>query len=646
MAYKDYMKALKLGEKAYKDSIDQGKSPYLPVLDEILTHADIEYEIPLGVSYIPLEQVVGTATRGRTTCFSSNFMPLMQYETEFGAKWASLYNSQLEEGIRDAVKVYEYMNKYYVLEGNKRVSVLKFLDCPIILADVVRKVPKKSDEPEIRIYYEYMDFYELTKISDILFSHTGRYAKLLSAVSETPDIAWTKEMQQDFSIFYGNFYKAFVSLGGPSLKQVTNGDALLFYLTLYPYDISKDASTEEIRSNLMKIWSDVVLMGDKDAVELLMDPEKGRGFISSMFNRIRPSRRKRIAFIYDKSPSCSNWNYGHELGRLHLQQTLKEAVETYAFVAPDPDEGAEKLLEDICAEGCDIIFAASPILIRACLKAAVAHPEVIILNCSLNSSCNTVRTYHARMYEAKFLTGMIAGSLCANDKIGYIADYPIYSAAASINAFSLGVKMVNPRAKVHLTWSTLKDFPNCHNFEGENIYYISDQDIVSPENENRNFGLYQKDGEGKTNLAMSVYNWGVFYEKLVKNILYGSWKSDEVSENKAINYWWGLSAGVIDVLCSKHLPADTAKLIELMKKNIASGDFHPLSGPLIQQGGHVHYHASEVMKPEDIMRMDWLVDNVVGSIPTVDMLREEAQPVVMLRGLYAVTAKQGGSSFL
>ena len=100
------------------------------------------------------------------------------------------------------------------------------------------------------------------------------------------------------------------------------------------------------------------------------------------------------------------------------------------------------------------------------------------------------------------------------------------------------------------------------------------------------------------------------------------------------------------MLCSKHLPADTAKLIELMKKNIASGDFHPLSGPLIQQGGHVHYHASEVMKPEDIMRMDWLVDNVVGSIPTVDMLREEAQPVVMLRGLYAVTAKQGGSSFL
>ena len=135
-----------------------------------------------------------------------------------------------------------------------------------------------------------------------------------------------------------------------------------------------------------------------------------------------------------------------------------------------------------------------------------------------------------------------------------------------------------------------------------------------------------------------------FYEKLIKSILHGSYKSEESTENKAINYWWGLSAGVIDVICSNNLPAGTVKLVELMKKTISSGDFHPLTGPLVDQEGNVHYEDSEVMKPEDIMRMDWLVDNVVGSIPTIDDLNEEAQPVVMLRGLYSATADKGGNS--
>ena len=143
---------------------------------------------------------------------------------------------------------------------------------------------------------------------------------------------------------------------------------------------------------------------------------------------------------------------------------------------------------------------------------------------------------------------------------------------------------------------------------------------------------------------MYIYNWGEFYEKLIKSILHGSYQAEESVENKAINYWWGLSAGVIDVICSNNLPAGTVKLVELMKKTISSGDFHPLTGPLVDQEGNVHYEDSEVMKPEDIMRMDWLVDNVVGSIPTIDDLNEEAQPVVMLRGLYSATADKGGNS--
>lgn len=291
----------------------------------------------------------------------------------------------------------------------------------------------------------------------------------------------------------------------------------------------------------------------------------------------------------------------------------------------------------------EIIFTVTPKLIKACLQAAIDYPEVIILNCALNSSFNTVRTYYTRMYEAKFLTGMIAGAMSINDKVGYVADYPLYGVAASINAFALGAKMVNPRVKVYLTWSSAKDYDPDSYFGEHDITYISAQDMITPKNDNRSFGLYKLTEYGRKNLAMSIYDWGVFYERLINSIQKGSWKPEEAIENKALNYWWGLSAGVIDVICSQHLPAGTVKLVELMKQAISSDTFHPLSGPLIDQQGKVHYEESEIMKPEDIVRMDWLVENVEGKIPTIDDLKEEAKQVVLLRGLYSATADKGGN---
>lgn len=644
MAYEDYLKAQKSGLKAYRASVSHGKYPYLPVLDEILSHENVEYEIHLGCEDIPLNQVVGTSTFGRTQAFASNFMPLLDYGSEFAAKWSSLATAQCEEGIHHAIKVYEYMNKYYVVEGNKRVSVLKFFNSPTIYADVTRKVPKRSDDPENRIYYEYMDFYEITKINYVRFSKPGSYARLLAATGKNATDTWTAEERQDFAFLYTEFSNVFTDKGGLSIYNVTIGDALLFYLTLYPYQEAKDAATSELKNRLDKIWQEIILLGEDDSVELSMNPTEEKTTVGSVLNMIMAPRRRTVAFVYDKEPASSDWIYSHELGRLHLEETFGDAIETRTYIADTTSDDAEQVLEKICNDGCDIVFTVTPKLIKACVKAALAHPDVIILNCALNSSYNTVRTYYTRMYEAKFLTGMIAGAVCTNDKVGYIADYPLYGAAASINAFALGAKMVNPHAKVYLAWSTLKDFDVDNYFKENNVTYISAQDMITPQNDIRKFGLYEETEYGKKNLAMSIYDWGVFYEKLINSIQRGSWKTEEYAESKAINYWWGLSADVIDVICSNNLPVGTVKLVELMKKTISSGIFHPLTGPLTDQMGQIHYEDNEVMEPEDIMRMDWLVDNVVGSIPTIDDLKEEAQPVVLLRGLNSATADKGGNT--
>lgn len=645
MAYEDYIKAQKLGLKAYKSATSRGLYPYLPVLDDILPHAHVECEVRLGISNIPLYQVIGTSTAGRTRAFANNFMPLLDYGSEFSAKWSHLVDAQIKEGIHDAIKVYEYMNKYYVVEGNKRASVLKYFDSPSILADITRIIPRKSEDLEVQIYYEFMDFYDLTKINYVQFSKLGNYPKLIEAVGKHSGEIWSDDEVMDFSSFHVAFYKAYKEKGGTKLINITCDDALLYYLSLYPYAESKEMTATEIKKNLDKIWSEIQLLQDNDSIELLMDPTTENKSVMNVFNMIMPTKKKKVAFVYDKAPSTSDWIYGHELGRLHIQENLDEIIDTQSYITNDVSEKAESILEDVCNDGNEIIFTTTPQLIKASVKVAANHPDVKILNCSLNSSHATVRTYYTRMYEAKFLTGLIAGALCNNDKIGYVADYPIYGEAANINAFALGAKMVNPRAKVYLAWCTLNNFDVNNYFKERGITYISSQDSISPENGQRRFGLYVEKNDDRKNIAVPVYHWGALYEELINSIFKGSWKIDE-SSDKAINYWWGLSAGVIDIIYSNSLPTGISKLVELMKNNIAAGVFHPFTGPITDQNDILQIDAHKVMKPEEIITMDWLYNNVIGNIPDIDELIDSAKAVVELRGLDAATHDISKSSLI
>ena len=103
-AMEEYGKAQKLGQKDYREKMLHGQSPFLPVLDDILQNVAVENQLPLGLVEIPMRLVVGTKTAGRTGAFASNFMPLLDDESEFAAKWLALYNAHLEEGIHDPIK--------------------------------------------------------------------------------------------------------------------------------------------------------------------------------------------------------------------------------------------------------------------------------------------------------------------------------------------------------------------------------------------------------------------------------------------------------------------------------------------------------------------------------------------------------------
>lgn len=178
MPMTDYVKAYKMGKKDYQYRMMHGMQPTLQVLDDILPPKGSYSEVPLGLVQIPSELIVGTKTAGRRNAFAGNFMPILKENTEFAAKWASLSTSHVNEGIREPIKAYEYMNKFYVLEGNKRVSVMKYYDVVSIPGTVTRILPPRTEDKENKIYYEFLDFYELTKINYIWFSEEGSFDKL------------------------------------------------------------------------------------------------------------------------------------------------------------------------------------------------------------------------------------------------------------------------------------------------------------------------------------------------------------------------------------------------------------------------------------------------------------------------------------
>ncbi len=636
MAYADYEKAQKAGLKAFKTAVSKGENEYLPVLDEILQDVDIVSEVNLGLVHIPLDQIVGTSNLGRTYAFANNFMPILDYKTEFGSKWSSLCDSHLEEGIREPIKAYEYMNKFYVIEGNKRVSVLKYFEAVTIPAYVTRKVPKYDENnPEIRIYYEFMDFYKLTGVNYLWFSKEGCFKRMLELTTEQPDIPWNEEQIKDFGSAHHNFCVAMKAKIAKKIP-ITSGDAFLIFIDIYGYDEIKNLSANEMKEKMDPLWDEFLMKSQGGEVELRLEPAKtGKKKFSDYFFSQAPKQIK-VAFVFDKDPDESEWLYGHELGRLYLDEHYPAQIKTLKVHNLHTEEETISAMNDLILMGVKIFFTTSSRQLGASLKVAANHPDIRIFNCSLNTSHKLIGTYYARLYETKFLAGMMAGAMAENGRIGYLADYPIVGTIANINAFALGAQMVNPGARVYLEWTTVKEVSRenaIKNFKEKGVTYISDQIMIKPSEANKQFGLYSIKDDEPVNIAMPICQWGPFYAKLIESVISGTAKQEETDSSKAINYWWGLSAGVVDLIYSRKIPDGILRLVHTIKKLIKNSQFYPFEGVIIAQGGVMKNEKDSRLTPEEIMKMNWLVENIEGDIPEIGELREEAKSIVELKGV-------------
>jgi len=183
---------------------------------------------------------------------------------------------------------------------------------------------------------------------------------------------------------------------------------------------------------------------------------------------------------------------------------------------------------------------------------------------------------------------------------------------------------------VHVQWTGIQGSDPDAYFREHGITLISGRDMQgTEENDPRAFGLYRRTESGVENLALAMWNWGVLYQKLVTSVMNGSFDEAEKSaDGRAVNYWWGFGADVIDLFTGSGLPASTLRLVRMLENGIRNGSFQPFAGVIRAKDRVILEEDNVSLSPKDILAIDWLNGNIIGAIPSPDELTPAARALV------------------
>ncbi len=329
----------------------------------------------------------------------------------------------------------------------------------------------------------------------------------------------------------------------------------------------------------------------------------------------------KVAYIYVGPVGDAGWTYAHDQGRQYLEKELPNIETSFVESVPETPADAERVLTDLVNKGNKVIFATSFGYMDSVLKVAKKYPDVIFLHCSGYKTDKNVGTYFGRMYQPRFLSGMAAGKQTKSNTIGFVAAMPIPEVVWGINSFTLGVKSVNPTAKVKVVWTNTwydpakeKDAAKSLLDAGADVIAMH-QDTPGPMQAAEEKGAFSvgyntdmRQFAPKAVLTGPVWNWGPYYVNTVKAVIDGTWKSEQ--------YFGSMADGIIDLApYGDMVSEDVRKLVDEKKQAILDGKFEVFAGPIKDQSGAVKVPEGKTMTDEEVLNMMWFVEGVDGSIP-------------------------------
>lgn len=328
----------------------------------------------------------------------------------------------------------------------------------------------------------------------------------------------------------------------------------------------------------------------------------------------------KAAFIYVGPVGDGGWTFAHDLGRQAMAKL--PYVKDVTFIESVP-EGAEstRIITSLAQKGYNLIFTTSFGYMDPTLEVASKFPEVVFMHCSGYKTADNMGTYFGRIYQPRYLSGMVAGKMTKSNIIGYVAAFPIPEVVRGINAFTLGVRSVNPDAVVKVVWTQTWFDPAKERDAAESLLDVKadvitmHQDTPAPLQAAEKRGAfaigYNSDMATQVPgawLTAPTWNWGTLYTQVAEQVHNGTWKSEQI--------WYGLDHNLIDLAPMSNLvPADVQALVNAKKAEIAAGKDEIFTGPIKDNEGKVVVEAGKALTDADKLSMNFLVEGVQGSIP-------------------------------
>jgi basic membrane protein A len=333
-----------------------------------------------------------------------------------------------------------------------------------------------------------------------------------------------------------------------------------------------------------------------------------------------PAQAKEIkaGFVYVSPVGDAGWSYAHDEGRKAIEAMPGVSTVFQEAVPEGPD--SERVILNMARKGCNLIFTTSYGYMDPTIRVAKEFPDVAFMHCSGFKRSENVGTYFGRMYQARYLTGLVAGKMTKTKKIGYVAAFPIPEVIRGINAFTLAAREVNPDIEVRVVWTKTWYDPATEKEAAKSLLDVGcdiiaqHQDSPGPQEAAQERGVYSLGYNSdmsafapKAHLTAAIWDWSVIYKDQVKQVKEGSWKSQDI--------WWGMDKGVVALApFGPMVPAEVKTMVEARKAAIVAGKDDIFAGPIKDQSGKVRVPEGKMAEDGQLLGMDWFVQGVLGSV--------------------------------
>ncbi|MGE4553257.1 MAG: BMP family ABC transporter substrate-binding protein [Desulfovibrionaceae bacterium] len=332
-----------------------------------------------------------------------------------------------------------------------------------------------------------------------------------------------------------------------------------------------------------------------------------------------PGKTLKVGFVYVGPVGDAGWSYAHDQGRQAVQALGYVETSYVESVAEGPD--AERVIRNMARKGFDMVFATSFGYMDAMLKVAQEFPGQAFLHCSGFKTAPNMSNYFGRMYQARYLTGLVAGSMSKSGKIGYVAAMQIPEVIRGINAFTLGVRKVNPKAEVRVVWTNTWYDPALEKDAAVSLLdagcdiITQHQDSPGPQEAAAERGAYSIGYNSdmskfapKAHLTAAVWNWAPFYKLQVQQLRLGQWQGGQ-------SIWWGIEHEMVDIApFGPMVPENVRQMVMAERQKLLDGNDDVFLGPIRGQNGEVLAPEGQKIPDADLLGMKVFVEGVVGSI--------------------------------